>query len=204
MNFLRGSSANFTTMLFKICCVWSVKYLSKVLIQPNKTRREIRAICTTVGKQSVPLQIGLSDAIHLYQAFMSTADTKDKKAEQVTDSKLWKKCCNRSKIKLIFYSTWAIPLRKLFSRVVSKKVTKKHFLCTFSVQQCRNILSNIYLTYCSLIYFTEIKVPHHSAVMLNATEKEIVLVVSCDVVSHSLFELLTCSWLKPFKSLLCI
>lgn len=57
MNFLRGSSASFTTMLFKICCVWSVKYLSKVLIQPNKTRRRYsRAICTTVGKQAV--QIG--------------------------------------------------------------------------------------------------------------------------------------------------
>lgn len=39
MNFLRGSSASFTTMLFKICCVCSMKYLSKVLIQPNNERR---------------------------------------------------------------------------------------------------------------------------------------------------------------------
>lgn len=41
MNFLRESSASFTTMLFKICCVWSVKYLSKVLTQPNNTRGQI-------------------------------------------------------------------------------------------------------------------------------------------------------------------
>lgn len=39
MNFLRGSSASFTTMLFKICCVCSMKYLSKVLIQPNNRGR---------------------------------------------------------------------------------------------------------------------------------------------------------------------
>lgn len=77
-------------------------------------------------------------AIHLYPhpIYLASRD-KDKKSGQVRDSTLWKMCCNRSKIKLIFYSSRAVPLRKLFSRVVSKKVTKKHFLCSFSVQQCR-------------------------------------------------------------------
>lgn len=38
-----------------------------------------------------------------------------------------KKFCIESKIKLIIYLSKAVPFRKLFSQVVSKKVSKKHF-----------------------------------------------------------------------------
>lgn len=140
---------------------------------------------------------------------------KDKTTGQVRDSALWKKCCNGSKIKLIFYSSRAVPLRKLFHRVVSKKVTKKHFLCTFCVQQCRipqhiHVLSNTYLTYWRPIYFIKIKVTH---VIRNGPEVVIVkwtrghrqdYLLQSLIFCSSLFALLTCSWLKPLKSLLCI
>lgn len=83
---------------------------------------------------------------------------KDRKTGQVRDSSLRKKCSVGSKIKLIIYSSRGVPFRALFCRVVSKKVTKKHFQCAKECRttQPRNILSNMELAYFKVLHYSAV------------------------------------------------
>lgn len=137
MNFLRGSSGNLATMLFKMCCVWSVKYLSKVLIQPDKDKTsDLKPISTPkFGKHTAEYkETGPPDPQHtsatLYpHPFIWWADTKRGGQGRQRESAL---CSNRSKIKLIFYSSRSVPLRSYLAEWFQKKWLKSTFYASLA------------------------------------------------------------------------